>query len=68
MKIRPLHDRILAKRIQEEEKTAGGVLDEPATAQALATYLLRGLDCGALDESEIPFAPDALSRYAHRVT
>ena len=51
-----------------EEKTAGGVLDEPATAQALATYLLRGLDCGALEESEIPFAPDALSRYAHRVS
>ena len=51
-----------------EEKTARGVLDEPATAQALATYLLRGLDCGALEESEIPFAPDALSRYAHRVS
>ena len=24
-------------------------LDEPATAQALATFLLRGLDCGAVD-------------------
>ncbi|GAA1976575.1 DUF6986 family protein [Amycolatopsis minnesotensis] len=35
------------------EKTAGGVLDEPATAQALAAYLSRGLDCGALTESEV---------------
>ena len=25
MTIRPLHDRILAKRVQEEEKTAGGL-------------------------------------------
>jgi citrate lyase beta subunit len=28
------------------------VLDEPATAQALAGFLVRGLDCGALDEAE----------------
>ena len=33
----------------------GGVLDEPATARALAGFLLRGLDCGALDPSEIGF-------------
>ncbi len=26
MAIRPLHDRVLVKRIQEEEKTAGGII------------------------------------------
>ncbi len=26
MKIRPLQDRILAKRIEEEESTAGGII------------------------------------------
>ena len=26
MKIRPLHDRILVKRIEEEEKTKGGII------------------------------------------
>jgi len=26
MKLRPLHDRILVKRIKEEEKTAGGII------------------------------------------
>lgn len=31
----------------------GGVLDEPATARALATVVLRGLDCGALDVVEV---------------
>jgi chaperonin GroES len=26
MKVKPLHDRILAKRLQEEEKTKGGII------------------------------------------
>ncbi|HET6292461.1 MAG TPA: aldolase [Kribbella sp.] len=30
-----------------------GYLDEPATAAALAGYLLRGLDCGAAEMSEV---------------
>jgi citrate lyase beta subunit len=29
------------------------VLDEPATAQAIAAFLLRGIRCGAVDESEV---------------
>jgi citrate lyase beta subunit len=29
------------------------VMDEPATARALANYLLRGLDCGALSPGEV---------------
>ncbi len=33
-------------------RVEGGVLDEPATAQALASFVLRGLHCGALDEAE----------------
>ena len=35
------------------ERVDGGVLDEPATARALATVVLRGLDCGALDDAEV---------------
>ncbi|POX44625.1 aldolase [Streptomyces sp. Ru71] len=31
----------------------GDVMDEPATAKALSGYLLRGLDCGALDDAEV---------------
>ena len=27
--------------------------DEPATARALARYVLRGLDCGAVDAAEV---------------
>ena len=36
-------------------KSVEGIADEPATARALAGYLLRGLDCGALDPAEVEF-------------
>ena len=29
------------------------MLDEPATAQGIAAVLVRGLNCGALDEAEV---------------
>lgn len=48
------------------DKTGRGVLDEPATAQALASFLLRGLDCGAVDEGELSFGRSELDRYARR--
>ncbi|MFE0026482.1 DUF6986 family protein [Amycolatopsis sp. NPDC059021] len=50
------------------DKIDSGVLDEPATAQALASYLLRGLDCGALAPSELPFDRATLDRHARRVS
>jgi citrate lyase beta subunit len=34
------------------ERVDGGVMDEPATAQALATTVLRGVQCGAVDPDE----------------
>lgn len=36
----------------------GNVLDEPATAKALASVLIRGLDCGALTAAEVTAATD----------
>jgi citrate lyase beta subunit len=43
----------VARRLRDYVgRVEGGVLDEPATAQALASFVLRGLDCGALDEAE----------------
>jgi citrate lyase beta subunit len=43
------HDRLAAYLDRRET----GILDEPATARALAGFLLRGLRCGALDEDEL---------------
>ncbi|MCM2579794.1 DUF6986 family protein [Streptomyces meridianus] len=34
-------------------RVGGAVMDEPATAKALSGYLLRGIDCGAVDVSEV---------------
>lgn len=34
-------------------RQVGGFMDEPATAQALASFLVRGLNCGALVEAEV---------------
>ncbi|MDR3035450.1 MAG: aldolase [Kitasatospora sp.] len=34
-------------------KSGGDVMDEPATARALSGYVLRGLDCGAVDLAEV---------------
>ncbi|MBC6446118.1 DUF6986 family protein [Actinokineospora xionganensis] len=34
-------------------QTGGEVLDEPATAQALAAFVVRGLNCGATDDAEV---------------
>jgi len=43
----------VARRVRDYVgRVEGGVLDEPATAQALASFVLRGLHCGALDEAE----------------
>ncbi len=38
------------------ERTDAGVLDEPATARALAGVVLRGLDCGAVGAAEVATA------------
>jgi citrate lyase beta subunit len=37
------------------DRRTSGILDEPATARALAGFLLRGLDCGALAPAETGF-------------
>jgi citrate lyase beta subunit len=42
------------------DRQLAGTLDEPATARALARFLVRGLDCGALDEAEVPFPRSTL--------
>ncbi|WP_158888925.1 DUF6986 family protein [Amycolatopsis anabasis] len=51
-------------------RAESGILDEPATARALALFLNRGLDCGALDQSEVTdlttLDRPALDHYARR--
>jgi len=53
-----------------DRSASGGVLEEPASAQALAAYLVRGMDCGAVSEKEVMersgIDRDALERLVRR--
>ncbi|WP_183092183.1 DUF6986 family protein [Nocardioides stalactiti] len=61
----PALERLAAYLAQE----TGGIADEPATARALASYLLRGLQSGAVDAAEVQAAVgltgDDLFRFTH---
>ncbi len=54
------------------DRQDSAILDEPATARALADFLLRGLDCGAVSADEARDATgldaDDLAGLAHRTT
>ncbi|TCP56808.1 citrate lyase beta subunit [Tamaricihabitans halophyticus] len=51
----------LARRLAAYLGDGGGaILDEPATARAMAAFLLRGIDCGAVGPEEVPFPDTAL--------
>jgi len=59
MKIRPLHDRILAKRLAEEEKTKGGLFipdtakEKPLEALVIAVGHGKVLDSGKVQALEV---------------
>jgi len=54
MKLRPLHDRVIVKRIEEEEKTAGGIIipdtakEKPQQGKVLAVGKGRTLENGQI--------------------
>jgi chaperonin GroES len=56
MAIRPLHDRILVKRVKEEETTKGGIIipdtakEKPIEAKVVAVGTGRILDSGEVRE------------------
>jgi citrate lyase beta subunit len=45
--------RALTRLRDYTTRRASGIADEPATARALADFVLRGLDCGAVDADEV---------------
>ncbi|WP_159765816.1 DUF6986 family protein [Streptomyces sp. HM190] len=47
------YEQAAARLSRYVHRAGGDVMDEPATAKALSGYLLRGLDCGALDIDEV---------------
>ncbi|MGE4233846.1 MAG: co-chaperone GroES [Bacteriovoracia bacterium] len=59
MQVRPLHDRILVKRLNEEEKTKGGIIipdsakEKPAEGQVVAAGAGRRTEDGKLVALEV---------------
>jgi len=57
MKIRPLHDRVLVKRLAEEEMSAGGIIIPDTAKEKPAEGLVVAVGPGKLDEDGEPIAP-----------
>ncbi|MDD2760485.1 MAG: co-chaperone GroES [Methylomonas sp.] len=59
MKIRPLHDRVVVKRVEEETKTAGGIVlpgsaaEKPSEGEVLAVGSGKPLDNGQVRALEV---------------
>jgi chaperonin GroES len=71
MKIRPLGDRILVKRIEEEDKTSGGIIipdsakEKPQEGKVIAVGKGRRLDDGKLQPLDVKRGNRVLfSKYA----
>ena len=59
MKIRPLHDRVVVKRVEEEEKTKGGIIipdtakEKPSEGKVVAVGNGKLLENGKLQPLEV---------------
>ena len=54
MKFRPLHDRVLVKRVEEEEKTAGGIIIPDTAKEKPQEGEIIAVGKGAIgDDSEV---------------
>jgi chaperonin GroES len=51
MKIRPLHDRVIVKRLEEERKTASGIVIPDAAAEKPDQGLILSVGPGKRDEN-----------------
>ena len=71
MKFRPLHDRILVKRIESEEKSVGGIIipdnakEKPMEGLVMAVGAGKRMDDGALLRPDVKIGDNVLfSRYS----
>ncbi len=71
MKIRPLHDRVVLKRIEEEEKTKGGIIipdtakEKPLQGEVIAVGNGKILEDGSVRNLDVKVGDRVLfSKYA----
>lgn len=59
MKIRPLHDRVVVRRMEEETKTAGGIVlpgsaaEKPSQGEVIAVGKGKALDNGEIRPMDV---------------
>jgi chaperonin GroES len=58
MSFRPLHDRVLVRRVKEEEKTKGGIIIPDTAKEKPQEGKVVAVGPGALDDSGKRIAPD----------
>ncbi|MDA8418754.1 MAG: co-chaperone GroES [Desulfobacteraceae bacterium] len=58
MKIRPLNDRILVKRLEQEEKTAGGIIIPDSAKEKPAEGKIIAVGNGKLNDNGQRVAPE----------
>ena len=51
MKIRPLHDRVIVKRVEEEKKSAGGIIIPDAAAEKPVQGVVKAVGKGKILEN-----------------
>jgi len=51
MKVKPLHDRVLVKRLEQEEKTAGGIIIPDTAKEKPQQGKVLAVGSGARDEA-----------------
>lgn len=61
MKFRPLHDRVVVERIEEDQKTAGGIIIPDTAAEKPQTGKVVAVGPGARDDSGKLVSPDVKS-------
>ena len=58
MSFRPLHDRVVVRRVESEEKTAGGIIIPDTAKEKPSEGVIVAVGPGARDESGKHIAPD----------
>ena len=61
MKFRPLHDRVVVRRIDEDQKTAGGIIIPDTAAEKPQTGEILAVGPGGRDDDGKIIAPDVKS-------
>jgi co-chaperonin GroES (HSP10) len=68
MNLRPLHDRVIIKRLDQESKTASGIIIPDAAAEKPDQGEVLAVGPGKRDDSGKLNAPDARRRHHGRCT